>query len=160
MNITISPADLDAPEFAELVAAHALFCDQTAPPDSCHRLPLAALAQDDITVWKAVLDGNLMGMGALKELSKSKGEIKSMHTLSSSRGLGVGNLILATILNEAKSRGYASLWLETGVHPDFSAAHKLYEAHGFVECGPFDIYQLDPHSMFMTLNLKPVEMEV
>ena len=120
MSVTISPADLDGPEFSELVTTHAIFCDQTAPPDSCHRLPLEALAQDDVTVWKAVSGGNLVGMGALKALSSSEGEIKSMHTLENSRGLGVGNLILRTIVEEAKLRRYNSLWLETGVHVDFS----------------------------------------
>ena len=153
MTIDIAPANLDAPEFAELVATHVLCCDETAPPNSCHRLPLEDLAQDDVSVWQATFGGDLIGMGALKALSVDKGEVKSMHTLAKSRGLGAGKKLLEAILSEARARGYSSLWLETGVHSSFAAAHRLYKAYGFTECGPFGSYKTDPHSLFMTLDL-------
>jgi len=149
----IEPANLASPDFSSLLTAHALFCDGTAPPESCHRLPLASLFADDITTWQACVDGKIIGMGALKILSETDGEIKSMHTLEECRGLGVGRQMLETILEEAISRDLKHIWLETGSHSDFASAHKMYAAHGFVETGPFADYTLDPHSIFMTLKL-------
>jgi putative acetyltransferase len=32
----------------------------------------------------------------------------------------------------------------------FAAARNLYAKNGFTYCGPFDDYQLDPYSVFMT----------
>jgi putative acetyltransferase len=45
------------------------------------------------------------------------------------------------------------LSLETGSWPYFHPAHRFYKGHGFVESGPFGDYVLDPHSIFMTLDL-------
>lgn len=143
--------------FEELVDTHVAFCDGTAPAESCHRLPLSALFVPEITVW-GVFDGDaLVAMGAMKELSATDGEIKSMHTLRAARGKGVGRLILETIVEEARQRGYRALWLETGVHDDFAPARSFYKAGGFSETGPFGSYVPDPHSVFMTLALSEQE---
>ena len=151
MEIAILPAP--TPAFEALVDTHTDFCDTTAPPESCHRLPVSRLFTPDITVWTVVEKDDLVGMGALKELSETDGEIKSMHTRPVARGKGVARQILKTIVTEAKSRGYTDLWLETGVHPGFTPARALYQSHGFAECPPFGEYILDPHSVFMTLDL-------
>jgi putative acetyltransferase len=45
------------------------------------------------------------------------------------------------------------LSLETGTAESFAAAHRLYESVGFLKCGPFGDYKLDPHSVFMMLKL-------
>lgn len=151
MDIRIIPAP--TPDFEALVDLHVTFCDGTAPAESCHRLPVSALFTPDITVWGAFDGDSLVGMGAMKELSPTDGEIKSMHTRSKERGKGTGRLILETIITEAEARGYGALWLETGVHPDFTAARAMYAAHGFTETAPFGSYKLDPHSVFMTKTL-------
>ena len=155
MKIAILPAP--TPALEALVDAHTTFCDGTAPPESCHRLPVSALFTPDITMWTASDEDALLGMGALKALSETDGEIKSMHTTAAARGKGVARKILQTILTEAKSRGYTGLWLETGVHDDFAPARKLYQAHGFTDCSPFGSYIEDPHSVFMTLDLSQSE---
>jgi len=38
--------------------------------------------------------------------------------------------------------------------PYFHPAHRVYKSHGFVESGPFGDYVLDPHSVFMSLDLR------
>ena len=48
---------------------------------------------------------------------------------------------------------YRDLILETGSMAAFEPARRLYAAHGFTPCGPFADYALDPHSVFMTLEL-------
>ena len=158
MALTIATADLGHPDFAALVDRHVQFCDGTAPAESCHRLEISALDVPDITVWQAELDGQLVGMAALKALGPLGGEVKSMHTVAEVRGHGVARALLATLKATAQERGYPALWLETGVHPDFDAARKLYAANGFVETAPFGTYRLDPYSMFMTCALTKAEV--
>ncbi len=153
MAITLSPADLSAPDFAALVAAHAAFAAQTAPPESNHYLTVDKLAEPGVMIFAAHQHGVLVGMGGLKRLSDSDGEVKSMHTAAAARGRGVAGQILAAVLSEARAAGLTTLWLETGTHPLFAPARALYAKAGFVECPPFADYVLDPHSVFMTRRI-------
>jgi putative acetyltransferase len=43
--------------------------------------------------------------------------------------------------------------LETGSMAAFAPARALYSRFGFVTCGPFGDYILDPNSVFMTFEL-------
>jgi len=72
-----------------------------------------------------------------------------MRTPTAARGKGAARAVLTHIMTVAQQRGYTTLSLETGTHPAFEPAHKLYRRHGFVVCGPFGSYQPDPHSVFM-----------
>ncbi|ETA50932.2 hypothetical protein P279_16930 [Rhodobacteraceae bacterium PD-2] len=141
------------PAFEALVETHTAFCDSTAPAESCHRLPVLRLFTPEITVWVAQEGGALIGMGALKVLSPTEGEVKSMHTRAEVRGRGAARAILRTILTAARAKGLPRLSLETGTHPAFAPAVALYRAEGFTETGPFGGYVIDPHSMFLTLDL-------
>ena len=60
---------------------------------------------------------------------------------------------------EARRRGYRRLSLETGSQPEFAPARALYARFGFVECGPFGDYRLDPCSTFMTRALAGAQDE-
>jgi putative acetyltransferase len=95
----------------------------------------------------------LLGMGALADLGDGHGEIKSMHTASGARGRGVAAAVLTHLIGIARESGYTRLSLETGTQDFFDPAHRLYERHGFTECGPFDTYVADPHSRFYTLAM-------
>jgi putative acetyltransferase len=95
-----------------------------------------------------------MGCGALKELSATHGEIKSMRTPAKLRRRGAGRAVLEHLLAEARARGYTRLSLETGSLAEFKPAQKLYESFGFVYCKPFAAYKEDPYSTFMTLELR------
>jgi putative acetyltransferase len=125
-----------------------------SPPESVHALDLDSLRKPEITFWSIWSDdGRLVGCGALKELDKTHGEIKSMRTANAFRSKGAGKLILRHILEEARRRGYKRLSLETGSMVAFDPARRLYENHGFKYCGPFADYVLDPNSVFMTVEL-------
>ena len=63
---------------------------------------------------------------------------------------GVAARMLEHILDEARSRGYARLSLETGSMPAFAPARALYASYGFTQCAPFADYVEDPNSTFMT----------
>ena len=149
----IKIADLNAPDFEALINTHADLMLSQSHPGSCNFLPIDGLKTPDVTVWEMRDKGELVGCGALKELTAPHGEIKSMHTRSSTRGAGLGRMMLEHILEVAKQRGYNRLSLETGSMDGFLPARRLYENYGFEACGPFGDYKVGPNSLFMTLEL-------
>jgi putative acetyltransferase len=151
--LEIRPDDLSGPEMADLIAVHARTMLAASPPESCHFLPLEGLKQPSVSVWSLWDGGALLGCGALKDLGDGTGEIKSMHTREVQRGRGLGRRMLEHILAEARRRGYTALLLETGSMDAFIPARRLYEAYGFLLCGPFGDYTDDPNSLFMCLAL-------
>lgn len=153
MAITIQAANLDDPDFAALIDAHARLMLSLSPPGSCHFLPMDGLRNPRVTVWEIRDDEKLVGSGALQELSMDHGEIKSMHTLRTHRGQGHGRRMLEHILGEARQRQYRRLSLETGSMAGFAPATRLYQQYGFEACPPFGDYKEDPNSLFMTLQL-------
>lgn len=152
-SVEVRLDDLSGPEVAALLSDHLAGMHATSPPGSVHALDPSALRHPSVTFWTAWVDGSLAGCGALKELSPTAGEVKSMRTAPGSLRRGVAAAVLAEVVATARSRGYAELLLETGHGPAFDAAHALYLRHGFVACGPFGDYTDDPFSRFFRLDL-------
>jgi putative acetyltransferase len=150
MSILVREDDLQGPEIAELLKAHLEVMASQSPPESRHALDLDALQVPEITFWTAWKGTDLLGAGALKELDRNHGEIKSMHTKAAARGQGIARTLLEHIMNEAVHRKYRRLSLETGSMEGFVPARTLYLRHGFAYCPPFAEYEEDPNSMFMT----------
>lgn len=145
--------DLKRAEVRALLREHLSSMYALSPPESVHALNIDGLRASDVTFWTVWEGSVLLGCGALKELDRTHGEIKSMRTPAQLRRRGAGRAILRYILAEARARGYRRLSLETGSMPEFVPARKLYESFGFVHCGPFPPYKEDPYSVFMTLEL-------
>lgn len=145
--------DLTRPAVHALLQEHLLSMHELSPPESVHALDLARLRQPEITFWTAWEGPVLVGCGALKELDRAHGEVKSMRTPNAHRRQGVGRAILRHIIEVARSRSYERLSLETGSMEAFAPARRLYASFGFTRCGPFGEYVEDPHSVFMTLRL-------
>lgn len=152
--MNIEADDLTRPEVHALLEEHLRDMHALSPPESVHALDLAQLRQPGITFWSAWDGPQLLGCGALKQLDRTHGEIKSMRTPAALRRRGAGRAILAHIIETARARGYERLSLETGPMPGFEAARRLYEAFGFQACGPFADYVEDPYSVFMTMRLR------
>ncbi|MGZ5036481.1 MAG: GNAT family N-acetyltransferase [Usitatibacter sp.] len=151
----IETDDLSGPEIQALLNEHLRNMYELSPPESVHALDLEKLRRPEITFWCAWEEELLVGCGALKELDRKHGEVKSMRTPSALRRKGAGRAILAHIIEVARSRGYERLSLETGSFEAFRPAQTLYESFGFTRCGPFGDYVEDPNSVFMTLRLEP-----
>jgi putative acetyltransferase len=145
--------DLTRKDVLALLEEHLSNMHELGPPESVHALDVTKLRGPGITFWTAWDDGTLLGCGAIKELSPTHGEVKSMRTPKALRGKGAGRAMLAHIVGVARERGYRRLSLETGTVDAFVPAQKLYTSFGFSVCGPFDSYQEDPNSLFMTLEL-------
>ena len=149
----IVPGDLGDPRVIDLLQIHLKCARAETAPGSAHALDITGLKSLDITFWTAWDDEVLVGFGALKRLSADHGEVKSMHTVESERGNGIGSAMLRHIMAAARARGMSRLSLETGSWDYFRPARALYRRHGFVECAPFGDYLPDPNSVFMSIDL-------
>ena len=147
--------DLSGAAIQALVQAHVEDAYLYSPPENVYALDLDALRQPGITFWSAWEGDALLGCGALKQLSADHAELKSMRTARAHLRKGVARALVLHILAHAQSLGVARVNLETGTHAAFAPAKALYASLGFVECGPFEGYVLDPHSLFMRQNLSP-----
>jgi len=145
--------NLSRREVHALLREHLANMHELSPPESVHALDLAKLRAPDITFWTIWDQSLLLGCGALKELTPSHGEVKSMRTPNHLRRRGAGRAILSHIVAEARQRGYETLSLETGSHPAFLPAQTLYQSFGFSYSGPFGGYRENAHSVFMSLRL-------
>jgi putative acetyltransferase len=148
--------DVEDPRRADVTALlqrHLDFCNTHTPPEHVYALDINGLLGPEITLFGLRRDGELLGVGALKELDPTHGEIKSMHTAQEARGLGVGTAIVEHLVATAAGRGYERVSLETGSMDAFGPARSLYAGVGFVPCGAFGDYPDSPTSSFMTLTL-------
>jgi putative acetyltransferase len=145
--------DLTRPQVLALLNEHLTNMYELSPPESVHALDVSKLRGSDITFWTVWEDSKLLGCGALKELSPTHGEVKSMRTPQKMRRRGAGRAVLTHIVGVARERAYRLLSLETGSAEAFLPAQKLYESFGFTYCGPFGDYKDDPNSVFMQLRL-------
>jgi putative acetyltransferase len=124
-----------------------------SPPGHVNALAIDALRHPSVTFWIAFIGDALCGCGALKELDRATGEIKSMRTRAQFLRRGVGQAILDEVLRVANQRHYAQLYLETGTGPAFSAAHTLYVRNGFERTGAFAEYTATEFNAFMVKHL-------
>jgi putative acetyltransferase len=145
-----SPANDDV---MALLERHLEFAFASSPHADVHALDSGRLMAPEIAFFSVRDDGRLLGVGAIKELDRSHGELKSMHTAVAARGRGVGRLMVRHLLEVAASRGYTRVSLETGTGAPFAPALALYKSVGFVVCDPFADYSPSDHSTFMTIVL-------
>ena len=149
----IRTGDTTDPRVIALLDHHVTTARAHTEPGSAHALDLAGLRAPDVAFWTGWDGEMLVATGALKTLSGEHGEVKSMHTVEAVRRRGFAGRMLRHLIAEARARGLARLSLETGSWDYFKPARALYQAHGFVLCGPFEGYVEDPNSLFLTLDL-------
>ncbi|MEJ2410456.1 MAG: GNAT family N-acetyltransferase [Novosphingobium sp.] len=152
-NLTIMPDDLTGKQVLALLQLHLDEMHKWSPACKVHAMPAERLRQPDVLFFSAWDGETLAGCGAIKHLGDSHGELKSMRVAPDYRGKGVGKAILLRLLEEARTRGYTRVSLETGRPEPFQAAHNLYRSHGFAECPPFGDYVSDEFSLCMTREL-------
>lgn len=153
-DIHVRVDDLSSPQVQALVAEHLAGMHGHSPAGHVHALAVEGLRAPEITFWTAWMDGALCGCGALKALSPSAGEVKSMRTRAAFLRKGVGQAVLDAIVRTARERGYESLHLETGTGDAFTAAHALYLRNGFEWSGAFGGYTATHFNVFMVKRLR------
>jgi putative acetyltransferase len=145
--------DITRPEVLALLEEHLSNMHELSPPEQVFAFDASKLRDPGVAFWTAWNEETLLGCAALKELSLTQGEVKSMRTPASRRRQGAGRALLNHILQVSRERGYRELFLETGRHPAFKPAQALYRSVGFRECGPFGSYTENGNSIFMSLQL-------
>ena len=150
--VEIRQDDPAAPHVADLLAHH-LQELRDVMAEHAFALDATGLSAESVTFWTAWQGDALVGFGALKQLDRRHGEVKSMRAAPAARGTGVGRAMLNHIVTEARRRGYARLSLETGTAALHAPAIALYRSAGFVSCGAFADYQPSPHNQFLGLDL-------
>ncbi len=152
-RVTIIADDLSGEAIRELVAIHLSGMHANSPACKVHALPVEKLRQPGVTFYSAWVGDVLAGMGAIRELDATHGELKSMRVASDWLGKKIGEAMLLHLLSAARQRGYQRVSLETGRGPAFEPALGLYRKHGFVNCEAFADYVLDDFSQCLTLKL-------
>ena len=150
MEIVITTEKLLTDDLAQVLQAHWLFCTSYSPIEHAYVLDASKLFSPDITVFGARIDGELVGVGAMRRLDVDHAELKSMHTLAKSRGLGVGKAMVAHIEDFARSSEIKRISLETGTNEAFKPARELYNSLGYQSCEAFGDYVLSEDNMCMT----------
>lgn len=154
--LQILPNNLTDPLVIALLEEHLTDMRATSPPESVHALNIEGLLAPNMQFWAAweteSAGKELVGCVALKLLSSSSAELKSMRTSYRARGKGYGKQLLNFVLAYAQAHKLNTVFLETGSQAFFEPARELYASHGFQFCKPFGDYQEDPNSVFMVLK--------
>lgn len=150
---TVHEGELDRDDVRALLTFHFKQMRAGSPRDACHVLDLDSLRDPAIRFFSLREADRLLGIGALKTLVATHGELKSMRTEPEALGRGVGGRMLAHLVAVARSMGMTRISLETGNSELFAAANRLYERDGFERCAPFGDYKPTPFTHFYTRTI-------
>jgi putative acetyltransferase len=149
----ISAGHLDDDRVIALLRLHLESMHVHSPPGTVHALDLSALKRPGVTFFTAWDGAELLGCGALRQLSAGHGEIKSMRTAPRHVRKGVAAALVRHILDEAARRGYRRVSLETGSGEAFEGAIRLYAKFGFARGEAFGDYVATDFNQFFHLDL-------
>ena len=149
----ISIEDPRTSDVHALLQKHSDFCYEVTPACGVHTLDLEKLRRPGITLFAARIQDEVVGVCALKMLSPTHAELKSMHVQASSRGKGIAKSLVSHVLEFARSGGVEQVSLETGSNEEFAPARQLYSSLNFKDSGPFADYPDSSTSTFMTIHL-------
>ncbi|QNN66151.1 GNAT family N-acetyltransferase [Sphingomonas rhizophila] len=149
----VHEGELDRDDVRALLTFHFKQMRAGSPRDACHVLDLDSLRDPAIRFFSLREADRLLGIGALKTLDATHGELKSMRTEPEALGRGVGGRMLAHLIETAQEMGLTRLSLETGNTELFAAANRLYERDGFEHCAPFGDYKPTPFTHFYTRTI-------
>ena len=154
MGLVVAVDDPRADDVRSLLEMHLAFAHEVTPPEGVFALDVDGLVDPTVTFVSARRDGELLGVGALKEIDASHAELKSMHTVEAARRQGVGRALVRHLVSVAADRSYERVSLETGTEDAFAPARAFYTSLGFTPCERFGVYVHSPTSACMTIVLK------
>ncbi len=149
----IIPADLHDAQVMALLGEHLQGMRENSPPGAVFALDLSGLRAAGVRVYCAWQGEELLAIGAMKRLSATHAELKSMRTAQAHLRKGAAATLLEHLIAVARADGCQRLSLETGSGQAFEPALALYRRHGFVHGVAFGDYVASQFNQFMHLNL-------
>ena len=146
--------DPAGPDVSALIEQHLALMNALSPQEDVHALDLDSLRDAAVLFLSCRSNGEVLGIGALKQTDPGRAEITSMYVAESARGRGIARAIVDRLLDVARQRGLRRVSLETGSEPEFVPARALYRSVGFEPGGPFGSYEPSEASAFLTLDLR------
>jgi putative acetyltransferase len=113
----ISPDDPRTADIRELLGRHLDFAYSHSGAEHVHALNIHGLLDPAIAFFSYREGGQLLAVGAVKQLEPGHAEIKSMHTAQAARGRGIGRAMLDHLIGIALERSCTRVSLETGAIP-------------------------------------------
>lgn len=101
-------------------------------------------------LYLALCGGEAAGCIALRKIDEERCELKRLYVRPRFRGKGLGSLLVARLIEDAKSIGYSAMLLDT--LPYLESAIRIYERFGFSETESFR-YSPMGNSIFLKLDL-------
>jgi putative acetyltransferase len=114
LDAEIAADDPRRDDVRRLIERHLAFCNEHSPPEDVHALDLDGLVAPEVTFFSLRSGGQVLAVGALKQIDATHAELKAMHTAAESRRQGVGRRMLGHLVETARGRGYRRVSLETG----------------------------------------------
>ena len=153
MPIEIRPEPIASPAARSLIdALNAELAAQYPEPGATHfRLDASEVTEGAGAFLIVTVDGTPTGCGAFRKLDATTAELKRMYVAPTSRGRGIGALLLAALEEEARRLGVTRLVLETGKRQREALA--LYTGAGFTMIQPFGEYVDSPLSVCLAKSL-------
>jgi GNAT superfamily N-acetyltransferase len=104
---------------------------------------------DDL--WLAEVGGEVVGAVGLKPFRGDIAEVKRLYVRPEGRGHAFGHKLMIALIEGAKARGYATLYLDTdrGLHH----ANSIYESLKFRDIGVYYDSPRAERSRYMALDL-------
>lgn len=139
MTFEVRAVGWDHPGGAALREAQRAEIREVYYPELAESEPGPAPTAEDIAVFYVAFDGeHAVGTGGLRAIDDRHGEIKRMFVDPAYRGSGVASLILRTLEEDARARGWDRLVLETG--DTMLPAQRFYVREGYTPIPLFGHY--------------------
>ena len=114
--------NFDNAEVNNLLLNHFQELKSVSPEGSAHVLDIPGLMDSSIKFWSIWENNFLVGCGAIKFLSPTHGEFKSIRVANDFRKKGYGEKILKHLIDRAKDLKLNILSIETGSGDFFKPA--------------------------------------